>query len=1136
MTTTFSREYLEAALEKAKELLPDWAWRQIHAAAVPIAGGRARHRPSDEPAALEKLAVADMRPSTLRAVDDQELLQAHHRQHQLYGWATRHGRADEPYVNAHVFVEAEMRRRGMHVDPDDELTAAAEQLTKALPDIPGLMGLPEEIVVVPGFVSLVGSAVQKGREAQDLDVLVRAPWVHRDDEDMPYMLLQAQSVTLPLRKVLDPGKRGRLHWVPSPQGPHADAIDLYDLVLRRRPTFEKRVVKADQPREAPAMTNWRRWLEHAPDGRWVDLGPGEAGPPDGFIGLGRPDVDLDQPWPLPDESVAVLRANHVLEHLTNPAHAMAEAWRVLMPGGIFIATVPAAGSRGDGAHPEHKSHWSADTFRFYADPQLLATIDQRPPQPFELLHLDEDDRGDGRVYVHAVLRKPDRVEKRALAPIARFTPPKPAMKLRAQTEAFRPEEIWDWVKRHADAGVVAEPKYNGFRAVLQKRGERVSLVFEDSQQERYDKLVRADAALEKLRDLPDCILDCDVGVIEGGRRRPRPRLMTLTADRPELPSGTHVAITAFDVLYWDGESVNERPFRDRRALLERIAPQLRRVGIQIPPEVRIETLEGLRRVWRSPRFGRADRSEGLVLKALDWVYEPGSATDGMAKVQHSLEIKALVLETKRTAHGRYNFRGGILPGAMRGYLDNVVEFRGKEYVDLGFSFNGEFAMEPGDIGTFQVEEITWDQPDRRLNWLGAKPIDRDNERTEPYSAAQVIDLARRALVLQDVPAPTATRARIAKAQLEDDDDRGTRADAARQNWEQHWHEAMPTSGKALPFILHAHWRGLTEDEAARSMDELLETRNSLHFDLRLATDRFDGWWGISLFAGTTAQNRKMLRVFRMMRDPEEKLESAPKLFGPKQWLSVGLKEPLVVEPGGVGSTSRAWSKFFAIDHGTWRLGFARQHGIEIWLDGQRLKGRFLWQYAPVEAGRRTWLLTRPRDQRPYAQTHDLEDVIAELRQKRQRYLFWPKDPHDLSKGMRQIDVVQKAQWTLTAEAWVDKADPEKRLVYGVVLVPDLVDVQGDVLTAEAIEQAAHRFLVESRRIGVQHQYTANAQVVESYIAPQDLELGGRTVPKGSWVLVTKVLDDALWERIKNGELTGYSIGGVGVRQRMEVAM
>jgi hypothetical protein len=110
---------------------------------------------------------------------------------------------------------------------------------------------------------------------------------------------------------------------------------------------------------------------------------------------------------------------------------------------------------------------------------------------------------------------------------------------------------------------------------------------------------------------------------------------------------------------------------------------------------------------------------------------------------------------------------------------------------------------------------------------------------------------------------------------------------------------------------------------------------------------------------------------------------------------------------------------------------------------------------------------------------------------------------------------------------------EKRLVYGVALIPNKVDLQGDIVEVEEIEKAAHDYMIRSRNIDVMHSQNAECYVVESYIAPCDFVMNHQKVTKGSWVLVVKVLDDKVWQAVKAGELRGFSIYGTASVEPVE---
>lgn len=113
---------------------------------------------------------------------------------------------------------------------------------------------------------------------------------------------------------------------------------------------------------------------------------------------------------------------------------------------------------------------------------------------------------------------------------------------------------------------------------------------------------------------------------------------------------------------------------------------------------------------------------------------------------------------------------------------------------------------------------------------------------------------------------------------------------------------------------------------------------------------------------------------------------------------------------------------------------------------------------------------------------------------------------------------------------IEFAKAEQRLVTGIVLQPEVVDAQGDIIDSDTIREAAHRFLAEYNRqtqMGLQHKLMdPGVDLVESWIAPVDFTIGNRAIKAGTWMITTRINDDQIWSAIKEGKITGYSIGGM----------
>ena len=72
MARQLTREYLEEVFAELRPHIPGWKWATMRQRAMARAGGRARGR-DDQPNAIEKLALAEIRPAALRDIGDVEL-------------------------------------------------------------------------------------------------------------------------------------------------------------------------------------------------------------------------------------------------------------------------------------------------------------------------------------------------------------------------------------------------------------------------------------------------------------------------------------------------------------------------------------------------------------------------------------------------------------------------------------------------------------------------------------------------------------------------------------------------------------------------------------------------------------------------------------------------------------------------------------------------------------------------------------------------------------------------------------------------------------------------------------------------------------------------------------------------------
>lgn len=343
----------------------------------------------------------------------------------------------------------------------------------------------------------------------------------------------------------------------------------------------------------------------------------------------------------------------------------------------------------------------------------------------------------------------------------------------------------------------------------------------------------------------------------------------------------------------------------------------------------------------------------------------------------------------------YNYEVGIGPVSKedKDKYENVVEFNGVLYIKVGTTYNTSIKAKVGDTLSVYVAEIKVGEVNGKKKFTHDNPI--PNHLSEPGipvttpAKAEIISQWKR----------TVAKMVTQEINLVEDEDHTENVVSALKKY--NYYLDVPTGKKQ--FVYQHHWRGLSEDEA-KGPEKNVDVSHSLHGDLRLSQDGY--LIGYTIFLGDAKENMSSSGDKLISMTFDKKLQIGLKLTQPKAWLDV--QGPS--EPGQVGATSQTWATFYIEDSGTYEVGVRREHFHEFFLKGKKLKGRYIVSYAPVAIqkeevfnfeelfledsdivlgdGRRIWLVSKPKDQRPYAETHDLIDVIKELKSKNQKYLIW----------------------------------------------------------------------------------------------------------------------------------------------------
>lgn len=152
----------------------------------------------------------------------------------------------------------------------------------------------------------------------------------------------------------------------------------------------------------------------------------------------------------------------------------------------------------------------------------------------------------------------------------------------------------------------------------------------------------------------------------------------------------------------------------------------------------------------------------------------------------------------------------------------------------------------------------------------------------------------------------------------------------------------------------------------------------------------------------------------------------------------------------------------------------------------------------------------------------------------------PRIPREPAVKRASVEVEFAKCGELLIRKAEDGEDPEASVrMFGIVMKPEVPDVEGDVTSEEEIENANFMFMKDFGTMGFMHKKDVSdrVKIIQDVVAPVDFEFPvpsgeSKKIAKGTWYQELFTDDPELVKRVREGTLNGLSIGGRARREEI----
>src|SRR3989338_3760629 len=240
-----------------------------------------------------------------------------------------------------------------------------------------------------------------------------------------------------------------------------------------------------------------------------------------------------------------------------------------------------------------------------------------------------------------------------------------------------------------------EHKYDGFRVVINKIGNDVKLFTRrlENVTNQFPDVVQT---IKKFIKAKEVILDSEVVGYEPKTKRQRPfeaisQRIKRKYDIEKLEKELPVEVNVFDIIYHNGESLMQKPFSERRKVLEKIIPYEKwkiRLSMQIVTDSEEVALKFYNEALKAGE-------EGIMIKNLNAGYQQGRRVGYIVKMKPAANDLDFVITGAEYGSGK---RGGMLTSYI------VACREGEKYLEVGKVSSGLKELEQEGGTTY--EEMT----------------------------------------------------------------------------------------------------------------------------------------------------------------------------------------------------------------------------------------------------------------------------------------------------------------------------------------------------------------------------------------------------------------------------------------------